>query len=58
MDIYANVKYNKPEELFAVVNGRFISRFPVKMHQFVGLRDRTTSGEKSQKAHKIKEKWH
>ena len=23
MDIYAKVKYNKPEELFSVVNGAF-----------------------------------
>lgn len=27
MDIYAKVKYNKPEELFAVVNGAFHQAF-------------------------------
>ncbi len=56
MDIYARVKYNKPEELFEVVNDALIRRISMKNHRFLWLRNRTTDNRKCEKARNIKEK--
>ena len=56
MDIYARVKYNKPEEFFEVVNDALNQKISMKNHRFLWLRNRTTDNRKCEKARNIKEK--
>lgn len=56
MDIYAKVKYNKPEELFGVVMVRFIRLLLNEKGRFLWSAHRITERQKAGKARSIKEK--
>lgn len=56
MDIYAKVKYNKPEELFGVVMVRFIRLLLNEKRPFLWSAHRITERQKAGKARSIKGK--